>query len=102
VNRQEANFDERRFPPTPFRYPGEVAFAAGVTIGIEIFRQAVEFVAGILEDSRTERAAFVRLAAAKYILFRKEPASKIARRLGVSKRHFHRTVAELKSDCGIC
>lgn len=94
LTREQANFAERRSGVTEFAYPD-------APDPLDIFRQATAFVAGILEDSRTPKAAFVRLAAAKWIFFRKEPASKIAKRLGVSRQRFHRVVRELRRDCGI-
>ena len=94
MTREQANFEEHRLGAAEFQFPD-------APDPIDIFRQATQFVAGILEDWRTDRAVMVRLAAARYLLFRKESASRVARRLKVSKRHFYRTVPELRRDCGI-
>jgi hypothetical protein len=69
-----------------FAYPADDAPAVDASA---VYSRAIEFAFGLINRSRTEQAARVRLAAARYVITaRYEKPDRICKRLKISKRRF--------------
>jgi hypothetical protein len=89
----------RREPSVGFAYPADDApeIDAGA-----VYRRAVEFAFSLISRSRTEKAALVRLACARYIITaRYESPTAICKRLKVSRRRFFEVCREIRQQCGL-
>jgi hypothetical protein len=74
-------------PSVAFAYPADDAPEIDATAAV--YQRAVEFAFGLINRSRTEQAARVRLAAARYVITaRYEKPDRICKRLKISKRRF--------------
>jgi hypothetical protein len=85
-------------PSVAFAYPADDAPEIDATAAV--YQRAVEFAFGLINRSRTEQAARVRLAAARYVITaRYEKPDRICKRLKISKRRFFELPAGLAESC---
>jgi hypothetical protein len=86
-------------PSIEFEYPDEQEQAPPDQK--EVYGRAIAFAFGLINKSRTEKSALLRLACARYIVTRYEKPAQICRRLKVSRRRFFEVCKELRIECGL-
>lgn len=96
MKREEAYFDEEHGPSVDFDYtavdPDDIR---------AVQKKAFDFILNIWEGSRTDGAARVRLAVARWLLFKDGSASDLARKLKVSPPRIHQVAEEIRRNFNI-
>jgi hypothetical protein len=98
VNENEGNWESHRFGGTPFVYKANDETKPPSDEAIALARDAVTFIIGIVEESKTPRAALLKLACMNAVLSRwGETSADIAKRFGVSDRAVQQVTKDIKA-----
>ena len=105
MNEAQAAHEERRYGGVEFDYDAADTddtdeMPGGINLR-DIQIKASKFFFNLINKSRTERAARLRVACARYVITRYEKPNAICARLGVKRRRFFEVCAEIREECGL-
>jgi len=96
VTETEATWESDRFVGTSFAYPDEPREPSQEAQ--QMTRDAVNFVLDVVANSRTSRAALLKLACVRSLFGGGETSQEIAKRFGVSPRAVQQVKKDLRSQ----
>jgi hypothetical protein len=97
MTEEQASYEDVRFGSVPFQFPGDEPRAPSQE-AIELCKDALNFVMTVVRNSRTSRAALLKLACVHSMFGGGETSQEIAKRFRVSTRAVQMVMKDLRKE----